>query len=177
VLTDAATSQAVTADDGDYMAAVEWKTTFGSDMGLHLIAARAENQINTSPAPTDNFNANKIGAKFDFLKNFSVIGQYESLKNDASATNTIDEKIYFLGFQAKFDKVLAVVHYGKDKEKGTGTGADTDTTYMVVGAWYNFSKSFGAFGGYRKTSVEDILAPIGPDIDTKIYTVGLRKGF
>jgi len=112
------------------------------------------------------------------MKNFSVIGQYENRKNDTSAVNTIDEKILFLGFQAKFGAVTAVVQVAKDKEKGTGTGADEERTYQVIGAWYNFSKSFGAFGGYRKTTVEDTLGPvISPDVETKIITVGLRKGF
>jgi predicted porin len=176
VLTDAGTSQTVTAQDGDYAAAVEWKTKFGGN-ALHLILARAEDQVNTSPAPADNFNATKIGAKFDFMKNFSIIGQYENLKNDTSAANTVDEDYLFLGFQAKFGNVTGVVQLAKNDENGTGTGADTERTYVVLGAWYNFSKSFSAFGGYRKTTVEDILAPIGPDQDTKIYTVGLRKGF
>jgi predicted porin len=148
-----------TADDGDYSAAVEWKGMGGD---LHLIAARSEDQNNALGA-TNNRTLNKVGAKFNFLKDYSVIGQYETNENDA---NTVDEKIHFLGLHAKFGNILAVLHWGKTQNDIT----NNDTDYLAVGAWYNFSKTFMVLGGYRTTEVDN-------GNEDKIWTVGMRKAF
>ncbi|MBI5612291.1 MAG: porin [Gammaproteobacteria bacterium] len=154
------TANGQSADDGDYSASVEWKGLGGD---LHVIAARSEDQNNALGASQNSRAHNKAGAKYTFLKNYSVIGQYEKIDNDAK---TLDQKVYFLGFNATFGNVLAVLHWGKTKDDIT----NNDTDYLAVGGWYKFSKSFDALAGYRKTSVDN------GNEDT-VFTVGLRKGF
>ncbi len=83
-----------TADDGDYSAAIEWKGLGGD---LHLVAGRSEDQNNALGATGNNRALNKVGAKFSFLKDYAIIGQYETIDNDAK---TLDQKVQFLGFNA-----------------------------------------------------------------------------
>lgn len=66
--------------------------------------------------------------------------------------------------QAKFGKVTGAVQLGKTEPIA---GADTD--YLAVGAFYNFSKTFSAFGGYRNTETGTTEA--------QAISVGMRKVF
>ncbi len=147
-------------DDGDYSAAVEWKGLGGD---LHLVAARSEDQNNALGATGNNRALNKVGAKFNFLKDYSIIGQYETIDNDAK---TLDQTIQFLGFNAKIGNVLAALHWGKTKDDIT----HNDTDYLAIGAWYNFSKTFMVLGGYRSTEVDN-------GNEDQVWSVGMRKAF
>ncbi|MBI5612290.1 MAG: porin [Gammaproteobacteria bacterium] len=173
---DAATA-ASTADDGDYSIGVQWT---GLDGALQIIAVRNEDKNNSSGAAGDlNIEErNKFGVKYTFLKNYTVLAQFEQIKNDADTT---DADVWFLGFQARFGNVLGVVQAGNTDGRiatttpalaaGTcGTGANVDCDYLAVGALYYFSKTFNLTGGYRKTEVDN-------GIQDKVWAVGMRKLF
>jgi len=171
------TANGQTADDGDYSAAVEWKSKFG----LHLIGAYSHNADNTpSLAPGTGVEADqlKLGAKFTFAKNFSVIGQYETIEGSAqtAGVNNVDDKVFFLAFHANVGPVLAAIQYGKTEQGGAATNNDID--YLALGAFYNFSKTFNVFTGYRVTESEQTL-PAGTlaASETKVFTLGMRKVF
>lgn len=165
-----------TADDGDYSAAVEWVSGFG----LHLVGAYSHNADNSSPAPGTGLESDqiKLGAKFTFAKNFSVIGQYETIEGVAATAGvaTVDDKVLFLAFHANLGPVLAAIQYGKTEQGGSGTNNDID--YLALGAFYNFSKTFNVFTGYRITESEQTL-PAGTlaASETKVFTLGMRKVF
>ena len=165
-----------TADDGDYSAAVEWKSNFG----LNLIGAYSHNADNTSPLPGAGVEANqtKLGAKFTFAKNFSVIGQYEMLEGSAQTggQDNVDDNVLFLAFHATLGPVLAAIQYGKTEQGGAATNNDID--YLALGAFYNFSKTFNVFTGYRLTdSVQTLAAGTPAASETKVVTFGMRKVF
>lgn len=177
VNTDVPTAQAVTADDGDYSAAVEWKSGFG----LHLVGAynhNADNTASLAPGTGVEADAIKLGAKFTFAKNFSVIGQYEMIEGSATTggINNVDDNVLFLAFHATLGPVLAAIQYGKTEQGGAGTNNDID--YLALGAFYNFSKTFNVFTGYRITdSTQSLPAGTQAASETKVYTFGMRKTF
>ena len=149
-----------TAEDGDLAAAVEWKGG-----GLHLIAALASDDGTFgggTPAPADAADTDntKLGARYDF-GNFSVMGQLENMDVDGGT----ETDVLFLGLQAKMGNWLWALQFGNTDVDG---GAETD--YLAFGGFYNFSKTFSAFGGFRNTEVED-------GAETDVLTFGLRKIF
>ena len=82
----------------------------------------------------------------------------------------------FLGFQAKLGPVLAAIQYGKTEQGGVGTNNDID--YLALGAFYNFSKTFNVFTGYRVTdSTQSLPAGTQAASETKVFTLGMRKIF
>jgi len=172
---------ASTADDGDYSAAVEWNGKFGEGFGVHLIAALSHNADNTAGSNFASTNATtdqtKIGAKFTFAKNYSVIAQYEQIEGSivSGVTDIIDDDVYFLAFHATIGPVLLALQYGNTEEGGVGTNRDID--YLALGAFYNFSKTFSVFGGYRATNASQTLPAGVNDVDTTVYTLGMRKNF
>lgn len=177
VNTDVPTGQAVTADDGDYSVAVEWASSFG----LHLIGAYSHNADNTpgqTVAATVEADQIKLGAKYTIAKKFSVIAQYETIEGSAqtAGVNNVDDKVYFLAFHANVGPVLAAIQYGKTEQGGAATNNDID--YLALGAFYNFSKTFNVFTGYRITDSEQTL-PAGTQAssETKVFTLGMRKVF
>lgn len=147
---DDATGPGSTATTGDGAAAIEWKGA-----GLHAIGAWSRN--NVSANDTEQF---KLGLRGDF-GGISAMVQAENTEND---TGTVDTDTLFLGVQAKFGKVTGAVQLGKTEP---AAGADTD--YLAVGAFYNFSKTFSAFGGYRNTEQGTT--------EQQAISVGLRKVF
>jgi predicted porin len=163
VFDDAATT-ASTTDDGDYAIGGQWKGKIPGG-NLHAVAVHTEDANNSAGAAGDNNNRaqSKLGARYDFLKDYSIMGQYETIDNDA---NTLDQKIYYLGFQARFGKVLGAVQWGKTKDDIT----HNDTDYLAVGAWYSFSKTFRAIGGYRQTETDN-------GNQDKIFSAALLKLF
>ena len=174
------TTNGQTADDGDYSAAVEWNGKFGGGFGIHLIGAlshNADNRIAVTPANSDVADQTKIGAKFTFAKNFAVIAQYEML-TDARVVGGIDrtdDKVLFLAFNATIGPVLAAIQYGKTEQGGAATNNDID--YVALGAFYNFSKTFNVFTGYRITDSQQTLAAVDNGVETKVLTFGMRKVF
>lgn len=170
-------SAVTTADDGDYSVGVQWKGLGGD---LHIVAARSEDQNNSAGAAGDSNvdERNKLGVKYTFLKNYTVLTQFEQIENDADTT---DADVWFLGFQARFGNVLGVIQAGNTDGRiaasvpalaaGTcGTGADVDCDYLAVGGLYYFSKTFNLTGGYRKTKVDN-------GIQDKVWALGMRKLF
>jgi len=111
-------------------------------------------------AATDDYTATKFGGKFTTGPH-SVMLQYEDTdKNSYGAT------LLFLGYQMKMGMNTLVFQYGMNDE-------DTDTkdsTYMVLGAYHNFSKTSSLFGGYRNTDVDG-------ETGATAITVGLRQKF
>lgn len=139
-----------TTSSGDSSAAVEWK-----GFGAHVVAAMAHN--NEGANDVDNI---KLGARYDIAA-FGIMAQFENTENDAGTTDT---DTIFLGLQGKFGPVTAALQAGKTEP---ATGADTD--YAALGAFYNFSKTFSAFGGYRMTETGTT--------ENEVLSVGLRKVF
>jgi predicted porin len=111
-------------------------------------------------AATDDYSATKVGGKFSTGPH-SIMLQYEDTdKNNYAAT------LMFLGYQMKMGMNTLVFQYGMNDE-------DTDTkdsTYMVLGAYHNFSKTSSLFGGYRNTDVDN-------DSGQTAISVGLRQKF
>lgn len=166
-----------TADDGDYSIGVQW-TGLGGD--LQVIAVRNEDKNNSAGAAGDlNIEErNKLGVKYTFLKDYTVLAQFEQIKNDAGTT---DADVWFLGFQARFGNVLGVVQAGNTDGRiaastpalaalTCGTGTNVNCDYLAVGALYYFSKTFNLTGGYRKTEVDN-------GIQDKVWALGMRKLF
>lgn len=156
-----ATDQVSTAEDGDYAAAVEWKGG-----GLHIVGAVAHNDGpygggTPTVASAADSDSTKLGARYNF-GNFSVIGQLENVDPDGPS----ETDIMFLGFQAKMANWLWVLQYGNSETDPGGV----ETDYLALGGFYNFSKTFSAFGGYRETD------PDGP-AETTALSFGLRKVF
>jgi len=147
---DVASGPTANTSSGDSSAAVEWK-----GFGAHVIAAMAHN--NEGGNDVDNI---KVGARYD-IAGFGIMAQFENTENDAGTTDT---DTIFLGLQGKFGPVTAALQAGKTEP---ATGADTD--YAALGAFYNFSKTFSAFGGYRMTETGTTEA--------EVLSVGLRKVF
>ena len=176
--------QAVTADDGDYSIAVEWKSSFG----LNLVAALSHNADNTAasnvPSSNATTDATKIGAKFTFAKNFAVIGQYEQIEGSrvAGGIDVIDDKVYFIAFNATIGPVLIALQYGNTEQGGSvqgsgGLATNNDIDYLALGAFYNFSKTFNVFTGYRITDSTQTLPAVVNDVETQVFTLGMRKTF
>lgn len=147
---DDATGSGSTATTGDAAAALEWKGA-----GIHAIGAWSRNNV-----AANDVEQVKVGVRGDF-GGISVMVQGENTENDVGTTDT---DTLFLGVQAKFGKVTGAVQLGKTEPRA---GADTD--YLAVGAFYNFSKTFSAFGGYRATETGTSEA--------EAISVGLRKIF
>lgn len=147
---DDATGTGSTVTTGDAAAAIEWKGA-----GLHAIGAWSRNNV-----AANDVESIKLGVRGDFGA-FSAMVQAENTKNELKTTDT---DTTFLGLQAKFGKITAAAQLGKTKPM---TGADTD--YLAVGAFYNFSKTFSTFGGYRKTETGTTEADA--------ISVGMRKVF
>lgn len=158
---DATALTGSTADEGDYSASLEWKGA-----GLHVIAARAVDNdgSNTGTINTDQYEANKLGIRAD-LGILSIMAQYEMLETDSG----LDTNVIFAGLQAKFGNITGVLQAGVAEDDPTGAEA----TYLAVGGFYNFSKTFSAFTGYRQTEVE----VGGASTDADVITLGLRKVF
>lgn len=159
---DDATTGASTATSGDAAAAVEWKGA-----GLHAIGAWSRNNV---------VDANDVeSVKLGIRGNFGMISAMVQGENTQDRNNTIDTDTLFLGLQAKFGRVTGVVQLGQTKPKftvpgGAPPGGLLDATdYQAVGGFYNFSKTFSAFGGYRNTETATY--------QNRALSVGLRKVF
>lgn len=147
---DDQTGPGSTTTAGDSAAALEWKGA-----GLHAIGAWSRNN-----AGANDVEQKKLGIRGDF-GTMSVMVQAENAKNDAG---TLDTDTAFLGLQAKFGQVTGAAQLGRTKPTGSAT-----TDYVAVGAFYNFSKTFSTFGGYRTTETDAAKA--------QVITIGMRKIF
>ena len=168
-----------TADDGDYSLAVAWDGKFGGGFGVNVIAALSHNADNVNILPTTDLSTDaiKLGAKFTFAKNFAVIAQYEQIEGSLviGASDVVDDKVLFLAFHANVGPVLIALQYGNTEEGGVGVNRDID--YLALGAFYNFSKTFNVFTGYRITDSSQTLPAGVNDAETQVFTLGMRKTF
>lgn len=161
--------------NGDLSAVLGWK---GGPVNVFVGYNKANNVVKTAvlaPEPT----AMKIGGQFKFAKMHTISVQYEKTDVDDAATNDTDEGDYlFLGYQLKLGNTTIVAQGGLF-ENGGGSVTLTDNqeaTYYVLGAIYNFSKTFRVFGGWRATELED--ESVAPTVrDDSVLTVGMRKDF
>jgi predicted porin len=113
-------------------------------------------------ATSDDYSSTKVGGKFSTGPH-SIMLQYEDTKSGAA---DYAATLLFLGYQMKMGMNTLVFQYGMNNE-------DTDTkdsTYMVLGAYHNFSKTSSLFGGYRNTDVDG-------ETGSTAISVGLRQKF
>ena len=164
----------VTTSSGDTSVAVEWK---GGAFQVPVAYVRNNEASNDT-------EAFKVGLRFG-VGGFAVMLQVEKVENESGS---VEDDVAFLGLQQKFGPVTGVIQIGATNEGGTGT--DSDITYAAIGAWYNFSKTFGAFTGYRNTTCERQVgagalssgacgaAVAGTtEREEEVFTFGLRKTF
>lgn len=152
---------------GNLSTVVGWKNDsmnfFGSYMKM------------TSTANVDDPTAMKLGAQMTFAKAHTVSLQYE--QTDRATGNDWDKATYiFVGYQGTFGPVRGVAQLGQ-MQTGTTAGIDISGSYYALGAFYDMSKTFHVFGGYRK-SKEDLNPATGITLlDNSVYTLGMRKDF
>ena len=166
---DVTSSTSQTTNSGDAGASVEWK-----GFGFHVpVAYSRDNRAN------NDLEAIKAGVRYD-IGPFGAMVQAEMLESEDGGT---DDLVAFLGLQGKFGPVTAVVQAGMTEEDGGATNADI--AYVALGAWYNFSKTFGALVGYRNSQCERngtaATSTCGNatvvESESDVITLGLRKTF
>jgi predicted porin len=110
---------------------------------------------------SDDYTATKVGGKFKTGPH-SIMLQME----DTEAAGTTGVAYTFLGYQMKMGMNTLVFQYGMQDHDNDAK----DGTYMVLGAYHNFSKTSSLYGGYRNTDIDD-------DSGETAITVGLRQKF
>jgi predicted porin len=110
--------------------------------------------------PTDDYSSTKVGGKFSTGPH-SIMLQYED-----TDTNGVAATLLFLGYQMKMGMNTLVLQYGMNDDDNDAK----DSTYTVLGAYHNFSKTSSLFGGYRNTDVDN-------ESGQTAITVGLRQKF
>lgn len=187
----AAGSSGMTAQHGDYSAALTWKA-----MGWDVIVAHDHaGTINGLAAYKPyvqlvgvgdglqyaTFNRAQNNTKFGLRYNFgpvAVMGQFENLDTAGQVSPTHD---IFVGVDGNVGHWAPVVQAGETTDKYYGP--DVKTSYVAVGAWYHFKKGFGIYGGYRRTQVSGVntvvtaAAPAAADGTQNVFSIGMRKVF
>ncbi len=197
----------LTAQHGDYAAALQWKAlgwslflagdhaaapggdqTFkpyvtpigvGSD-GLVYAEGSASG---TSPTVVDAFStATQTNTKFGVKYNFgpvAVMGQVENLRTSGEANPTRD---YFLGVDGNAGHWAPVLQLGETTDKYFA-GTDIQVSYVAVGTFYNFKKGFSLYGGYRRTDITGVsssvvaAAPGASNGTQSVFSIGMREVF
>ena len=182
----------MTAQHGDYSAALTWKA-----MGWDVIVARDHAGVVGAPGGTTmqtlnpyaqligvsngldykmttaTQNNTKFGAKYNFGP-VALMGQYENLQTSGEAGPTHD---LFVGVDGNLGHWAPAVQAGETTDKYY-PGADVKVNYVAVGTWYHFKKGFGLFGGYRRTQVSGAAnVPNGSDGTQNVFSIGMRKVF
>jgi len=132
--------------------------------GIEAFVATADDGKQNDPAKQTN---TKFGGAYK-MGGHKVMLQLESIKNDTGTSNTTDKYTY-LAYNGGFGKTNLIFQYGAYKPD---TGNGKDTTYMALGARFNFSKQTALFGGYRSKTVKDTDTS-----SNSIISVGLIKKF
>ncbi|MHB1565628.1 MAG: porin [Acidiferrobacter sp.] len=181
----------MTAQHGDYSAALTWKA-----MGWDVIVARdhagAINGVQTiNPYlqlvgvgdgltyATFNKTQNntKAGVKYNFGP-VAVMGQFENLDTAGEANPTHD---LFVAVDGNVGPWAPALQVGETTDKYYGP--DIKANYVAVGTFYNFKKGFSVYGGYRRTQVTGVNAtvtavnPSAANGNQNVFSVGLRKVF
>ena len=196
----------LTAQHGDYAAALQWKAlgwslflagdhaaapggdqTFkpyvtpigvGSD-GLVYAEGSASG---TSPTVVDAFStATQTNTKFGVKYNFgpvAVMGQVENLRTSGEANPTRD---YFLGVDGNAGHWAPVLQLGETTDKYFA-GTDIQVSYVAVGTFYNFKKGFSLYGGYRRTRITGAssaaaIAAGASNGTQSVFSIGMREVF
>ncbi len=186
----------LTAQHGDYAAALQWKA-----MGWSVFVARdhagapagtqtykpyatpvgvANGLQYAFPAGSGNAGVAQNNTKFGVKYNFgpvAVMGQAENLQTSGEANPTRD---YFLGVDGAVGHWTPVLQLGDTTDKYYA-GADVKVSYVAVGAFYNFKKGFSLYGGYRQTHITGVNAHVtatGASNGTQsVFSIGMRKVF
>ncbi|WP_147267107.1 porin [Acidiferrobacter thiooxydans] len=175
----------LTAQHGDYAAAVQWKalgwsifvardhaSAPGGDQTFKpyvtpigvgpdgLVYAEGSNSGKASPTIVDAFHAatqnnTKFGVKYNFGP-VAVMGQVENLQTSGEANPTRD---YFLGIDGAAGHWTPVLQLGDTTDKYFA-GTDIKVSYVAVGTFYNFKKGFSLYGGYRRTHITGVSSAV-----------------
>ncbi len=188
----------LTAQHGDYAAALHWKA-----MGWSVFVARdhagapagaqtykpyatpvgvGDGLQYATPAGSAGAGAGaaqnntKVGVKYNFGP-VAVMGQVENLQTSGEANPTRD---VFLGVDGAVGHWEPVVQLGDTTDKYYA-GADIKVTYVAVGAFYNFKKGFSLYGGYRQTHITGVNAAVtaanASNGTQSVFSIGMRKVF
>ena len=195
----------LTAQHGDYAAAVQWKA-----LGWSIFVARDHA---SAPGGDQTFkpyatpiavgngltyafpaggkpiagggvtsgvaqNNTKFGVKYNFGP-VAVMGQVENLQTSGEANPTRD---YFLGIDGAAGHWTPVLQLGDTTDKYF-VGTDIKVSYVAVGTFYNFKKGFSLYGGYRRTHITGVSSAVasaepGASNGTQsVFSIGMRKVF
>ena len=195
----------LTAQHGDYAAAVQWKA-----LGWSIFVARDHA---SAPGGDQTFkpyatpiavgngltyafpaggkpiagggvtsgvaqNNTKFGVKYNFGP-VAVMGQVENLQTSGEANPTRD---YFLGIDGAAGHWTPVLQLGDTTDKYFA-GTDIKVSYVAVGTFYNFKKGFSLYGGYRRTHITGVSSAVasaepGASNGTQsVFSIGMRKVF
>ena len=197
----------LTAQHGDYAAAVQWKA-----LGWSIFVARDHasapggdqtfkpyatpiavgNGLTYAfpaggkplPPPSGGVtsgvaqNNTKFGVKYNFGP-VAVMGQVENLQTSGEANPTRD---YFLGIDGAAGHWTPVLQLGDTTDKYV-PGTDIKVSYVAVGTFYNFKKGFSLYGGYRRTHITGVSSAVasaepGASNGTQsVFSIGMRKVF
>ena len=149
---------------------------------LEIIAAHSNNKKTPNIAANDDQKANKVGARFTFLKDHTVFGQYEKVDMNNSATASvptgagivgvpIDGKFLLVGYSAKFGNNSVILQAGQHEREVTG--GDVETDYLAIAFRHHFSKTMTATVGYRQSEAERLAV----SNEVKVIALGMRKNF
>lgn len=175
---------------GDLSIVAGWKGDAGP-VSLNAFAGYNKNgaantatglNINEQNAPT----ALKVGVQATFVKTQTVSFQYEQTDRGSINTNPLENGVakldyMFLGYKGDFGPVSAVVQLGQTSKTDSPNGTwGYQGKYYALGAIYNMSKTFRAFGGYRQTELTSDWASLNNQANNRkdsVMTIGLRKDF
>ncbi len=116
-----------------------------------------------SSQDSSDLSMNKVGGKVKFGAN-TLSAQYE----DGSDAANFDQTYYFLGYQLAMGSNAFVAQLGSSTLDNPASQGDTD--YYSLGVIHKMSKQTRVFGGYRKSSSDNLG-------DASAITVGMRVDF
>ncbi len=181
----------MTAQHGDYSAALTWKAMGWDAVVAHDHAGTINGLAAYKPyvqlvgvgdgLTYATFNKAQNNTKFGLRYNFgpvAVMGQFENLDTAGQAAATHD---IFVGVDGNVGHWAPIVQAGETTDKYYGP--DVKASYVAVGAWYHFKKGFGIYGGYRRTQVSGVNTvvttadPAAADGTQNVFSIGMRKVF
>ena len=194
----------LTAQHGDYAAAVQWKALgwslfvardhasapagdqtfkpYASPIGVGdglVYAFPAGGKPNLAGGVTSGVaqNNTKFGVKYNFGP-VALMGQVENLQTSGEANPTRD---YFLGLDGNAGHWAPALQVGETTDKYF-VGTDIKVSYIAVGTFYNFKKGFSLYGGYRRTHITGAssaaaIAAGASNGTQSVFSIGMRKVF
>ncbi|MHB1566754.1 MAG: porin [Acidiferrobacter sp.] len=181
----------MTAQHGDYSAALTWKA-----MGWDVIVARDHagavkgaqtykpyaQLIGVGDGLTYTVfdktqNNTKAGVRYNFGP-VAVMGQFENLDTAGQIGPTHD---VFIGVDSHVGVWAPILQWGETTNKYYGPDITVD--YIAVGTFYNFKRGFSVYGGYRRTQVSGVTAAVtaanalAANGNQNVFSVGIRKVF